>query len=392
MSTTFRRTIKAAPKAVYEMLTREHLLPEWFCDTASTNARADGYYFAGWNTGDSVSGSFVQVEPEKSLVLQIRHRDEPSYGRVEITLEAQGERTHVTVNHADAGPEWHKQWTDGLENLQAVMEVGHDLRIVRRPMLGIMPMELDAETAAKLGVPVSKGIKLNGTVPNMGAEKAGLKADDVIVELDGKAITDYQSLPLAIRGHHAGDSVPVVIYRGAHKHTLELTFSQRQMPEIPASPESYAARLEKSYAELQSEVEGLFVDVSDGEGGRRPAAKEWSAREVVAHLIVSQRWILEAIGARIAGRAAGDLAPNTMQLVEALASMYSRNAAILAELKRVRAETVALVRLIPEEIAANRANMGYIALNSGWVTDHDREHFGQIKRTLETVRAAALAG
>ena len=58
--------------------------------------------------------------------------------------------------------------------------------------------------------------------PNSPAYKAGLKADDKIVELDGKPIATQAQMRHVLAPHYAGETVKLVVARGSEKITKEL--------------------------------------------------------------------------------------------------------------------------------------------------------------------------
>ena len=58
------------------------------------------------------------------------------------------------------------------------------------------------------------------------AEKAGIRPDDIIVELDGETITSYNDLTVAIHNHKAGDTVTLAVYRDGETIRLSLTFDE----------------------------------------------------------------------------------------------------------------------------------------------------------------------
>ncbi|MCO5972002.1 trypsin-like peptidase domain-containing protein [Actinoallomurus soli] len=61
--------------------------------------------------------------------------------------------------------------------------------------------------------------------PGGPAEKAGLKAGDVITSFAGKAIGGADELIVAIRSKSPGDTVPVVFTRGGQSRTVQLTLA-----------------------------------------------------------------------------------------------------------------------------------------------------------------------
>ena len=149
----------------------------------------------------------------------------------------------LTHDGFGAGEAWDKVraasrdgWTEGMENLKSVLETGQDLRYVLRPMLGIYADEFNAQIAARLGVPVSAGLRLGGVVPGLGAEQAGLQSDDVIVSLAGQPVGDYPSLAAALGPRRAGDRVEVAFYRGSERRTTEMMLSRRPIPAVPTAP------------------------------------------------------------------------------------------------------------------------------------------------------------
>jgi serine protease Do len=84
------------------------------------------------------------------------------------------------------------------------------------------------ENAAMLGVvteEVDGGVKVTDVTDESGAEKAGLKEDDIITKVDDKKIDDPDDLTKVIRGHKAGDKVTITYLRDKkeQKTTAELS-------------------------------------------------------------------------------------------------------------------------------------------------------------------------
>ncbi len=85
-----------------------------------------------------------------------------------------------------------------------------------RPYFGSIP-DFSQETA---------GYALMGVSPGSPADKAGLKAGDVIVEIDQKKIGNLNDFDLALRKFKGGDTIKVVVLRGKEKKTLEVTLDK----------------------------------------------------------------------------------------------------------------------------------------------------------------------
>lgn len=75
------------------------------------------------------------------------------------------------------------------------------------------------------------GVKLTAITANAGAAKAGLKADDIVVEADGKKTPGYQDLVDVIRSKKVGDKIEIKFKRGSDEKTTTATLDKRPEPE-----------------------------------------------------------------------------------------------------------------------------------------------------------------
>lgn len=72
-----------------------------------------------------------------------------------------------------------------------------------------------------------KGVKFSDVTPNSPAAKAGLKADDVMVEFDGKPIENLYDFTYALRAKKPGDVVAVKVIRAGKPLEVPVTLTQR---------------------------------------------------------------------------------------------------------------------------------------------------------------------
>lgn len=79
--------------------------------------------------------------------------------------------------------------------------------------LGIMPGNYGAE---------SGGVLVSGVSPGGAAEKAGIKAEDVIVEIAGKPVKNIEGYMGVMAGQRAGQAIEVVIVRKEKKITIKV--------------------------------------------------------------------------------------------------------------------------------------------------------------------------
>ena len=400
----FKRTVNAAPAEAYRAFTHPTALRDWFCNAAEVDSRVGGHFYAWWDSGYSASGAFTALKPGMKIAFTWHGRGEPEATRVQASLAAKGDSTLVTVAHAGVGfgQKWAvaiEQFTGGwettLENLQSVLETGVDLRIARLPRLGILVGDFNAEIAAQLGAPVKAGIRLEGTFEGTGARAAGLEKDDVMVKLGGKKAVDFPSLTTALRGHHAGDKVPVVFYRGKEKRTVTMELSHRPIPELPPTA-ALADLARQNYAALEADFAKRLEGVTEAEAERRPAPNEWNLKELVAHFVACERDLQSWIAQMVNDREVGDsleFRPNVTVRLQALVARYPTLPALLDELKRSADETTVLIAMLPPEFVARKHVYQRLAQWIMFVVPSHLpdEHGAQVQATLEAARQPSAA-
>jgi serine protease Do len=105
---------------------------------------------------------------------------------------------------------------------------------VKRGFLGIsMENRVIDKTAAKaLGLPKAYGVIVNALVPGGAAEEAGIKEQDVILEVDGKEIFSSNQLQDIIARKHPGDNVNLKVFRdgSAFVKTIKLKSRDDEEP------------------------------------------------------------------------------------------------------------------------------------------------------------------
>jgi S1-C subfamily serine protease len=87
------------------------------------------------------------------------------------------------------------------------------------PVFGIIP---------EFGESTSAGVRITGVRPGSPAEKAGVRAGDVIVRFAGVDVKTLEDLTFALRGRRAGDEVPVVVLRDGREHTVRAVLAERR--------------------------------------------------------------------------------------------------------------------------------------------------------------------
>src|SRR5229473_4937125 len=95
-----------------------------------------------------------------------------------------------------------------------------------RAALGVSVASVDANLAAQDNLSVDHGAYVASVVQNGAAASAGIKAGDVIVQINNTQVTDTQSLGEALASHNPGDTVAVHIYRGSQQMTINVKLGE----------------------------------------------------------------------------------------------------------------------------------------------------------------------
>jgi S1-C subfamily serine protease len=91
-----------------------------------------------------------------------------------------------------------------IEGLLERLKKGERIEAPKQPFLGIRPGE---------GNPDVEGIQVADVMKDSPAEKAGIKKEDVLIEVAGVKITDFESLKEALEPHKIGDEVTLKVMR-----------------------------------------------------------------------------------------------------------------------------------------------------------------------------------
>jgi uncharacterized protein YndB with AHSA1/START domain len=399
---SFSRQVQAPPAEAYRAFTNAMILREWLCDVATVVPHPQGRLYLWWNSGYYTAGEFIKVEPKQAVSFTWSGRGEPASTRVEVTFTPREGGTLVSVKHSGLGTgepwsqtfkEIEEGWNVGLENLVSVLETGEDLRLTRRPMLGVLIGDFNEEKARELDVPVTQGMRLDGVIPGMGAEAAGLEKNDVITSFAGTPILDYSSIPAALQKHKAGEQIEVVYYRGPEKKTTLMELSRRPIPEIPATASDLANAIRSQQEKIENELDQFFEGVSETEASFKPTPVEWSAKEILAHLIQGERYspfhLAEIINAQ--ERFYDDYGDNVQATIQATVAVYPTIQGLLDELKRCHAEIVALLERLPDEFVLRKGSYWRVAYNYLEAPYHFREHLEQMQVIIQAARQPQTA-
>jgi S1-C subfamily serine protease len=98
---------------------------------------------------------------------------------------------------------------------------------IDRAYLGVGTVDVTPSIAKNFQLPVDSGIAVTAVGRGTPAQAAGLRQNDVIVKIDGQAVTNNGSLLQILAKRRAGDTVSVEFYRGSDLKTLDVKLDSR---------------------------------------------------------------------------------------------------------------------------------------------------------------------
>jgi serine protease Do len=98
---------------------------------------------------------------------------------------------------------------------------------VERSFLGVSIVDVTPSLAQSLNLPVDHGVGVRQVQSGGPADKAGIKAGDIIVNVAGRDIAASGDLFEVLADHRAGESVKVQYYRDGSSHTTEVTLGSQ---------------------------------------------------------------------------------------------------------------------------------------------------------------------
>jgi serine protease Do len=119
--------------------------------------------------------------------------------------------------------------------MAALKTSGH----VVRGWLGVGIQDMDSELAAGLKLPVSQGVLISDVKPGAPAARAGIKRGDVVVKVDGRAVTSSGAFRNQVASLGAGRSTALELYRDGKPQTLNVQLGE--MPGADQAPGSHSS-------------------------------------------------------------------------------------------------------------------------------------------------------
>ena len=115
--------------------------------------------------------------------------------------------------------------------VQQILEFGE----VRRGMLGIKGGELNADLAQAFDIEAKKGAFISEVMPGSAADKAGLKAGDVITAINGQSISSFAEMRAKIATSGAGKEIDLTYLRDGKSNNAKVTLQSDDQTQTRAN-------------------------------------------------------------------------------------------------------------------------------------------------------------
>jgi len=159
------------------------------------------------------------------------------------------------------------------DTVKAVVAQLKDHGVVIRGSIGVQIQPITADIADSLGLKSTSGALVAEPQSGSPAEKAGIKAGDVIVSVNGETVDDARNLARRISALAPGTSVKLGVLRNGHEDNLTLTLGElpkeRQAgagTEDREAPGADVPKLGLSLAPARNGGEGVVVTQVDPNG------------------------------------------------------------------------------------------------------------------------------
>jgi serine protease Do len=170
---------------------------------------------------------------------------------------------------------------------------------VTRGWLGIQIQTVDEDMAKSLKMKDAKGAIINQLTPGGPAEKAGLKAEDVIVAADSHKVQDNGDLSRYIASKPPGASVQLSLLRSGAEKTVTVTLGT--FPDEPGEAEGGEARKGKLGMSLQDLTPTLAERLELPRGSKGVVIRDVEAGEAAEQAGLQRGDVIVSVDGNLVG-------------------------------------------------------------------------------------------
>ncbi len=202
---------------------------------------------AGLKENDAITGYDGQTV-EGTVQFRRLVRETPPGRRVTLEVMRDGQPQKLTIEVGDRAAQLEKHmWIGGEETLHEmhphtfafsmpdVRELGPlpEVFDFHTPLLGISAEDLNRQLGEYFGAPEGEGILVREVRAGTPAEKAGLKAGDVITKVEGKPVRTLRDLRHQLREKSDQKPVSLTVLRRGSELTIPVTIEKPRPIETP---------------------------------------------------------------------------------------------------------------------------------------------------------------
>jgi len=215
---------------------------------------------AGLREHDVILGfNGAAVESEEQLRRLIR--ETPPGRTVSIEISRDGAPMKISVQLADHSQVVAQNWprvdvpSIQIPDTHNRMEIPNIQIQTYSSVLGAQTENLTRQLGEYFGVKDGEGILVRSVEKGSTAEKAGLKAGDVIIKADNEKLNDRSDLNHILRNHRSGGKLSLMVMRDKKEQTIVLTLPARGPRDsslLLIDPEGLQSAINGSAALLQN--------------------------------------------------------------------------------------------------------------------------------------------
>ncbi|GAB4177191.1 MAG: hypothetical protein Kow00108_12730 [Calditrichia bacterium] len=182
---------------------------------------------AGFNKDDMIIGvngkSITSIDEIGKIFDDLKLGDEVS---LEILREGKKQTIKVKVEKLDMDKDMHAfTWTgDGME--EEIIRLPHSPESAKGGFLGVKAENLTDQLKEYFGV--THGVLVKEVIKESPAEKAGLKAGDVITQIESRKVMDYADLVRFLNYYDPDNKISVTIVRKEKEKKIKVTLGKKK--------------------------------------------------------------------------------------------------------------------------------------------------------------------
>ncbi|HEX9760852.1 MAG TPA: PDZ domain-containing protein [Candidatus Acidoferrales bacterium] len=185
---------------------------------------------AGLKAGDVIT-EYNGVRIEGVTQLRRMVRETPAGRTAQITVWRDGRAQQLPVEMGSVSSRWEDRVRTVVRPNFEFRIPNIDISLGRTPTLGVYTEDVSGQLGSYFGVPGEEGVLIREVRSGSAAEKAGLKAGDVIIKVDGARVRDASGLRARLREKRDAKSVAIAVIRNRAETTVNVEIEQPRPPE-----------------------------------------------------------------------------------------------------------------------------------------------------------------